>query len=56
MAYIALVFYGALSPRYKEIARETKEFIKTLSDAGSQIYLIQPYPGTYFYEHGTSSA
>lgn len=37
----------------KESIRETKEFIKTLSDAGSQIYLsfTSPYPGTYFYEH-----
>lgn len=37
----------------KESIRETKEFIKTLRDAGSQIYLsyTSPYPGTYFYEH-----
>lgn len=37
----------------KESIRETKEFIKTLNDAGSQIYLsfTSPYPGTYFYEH-----
>lgn len=37
----------------KESIRETKEFIKTLHDAGSQIYLsfTSPYPGTYFYEH-----
>lgn len=37
----------------KESLCETKEFIKTLSDAGSQIYLsyTTPYPGTYFYEH-----
>lgn len=37
----------------KETIRETKEFIKELSDAGSQIYLsyTSPYPGTAFYQN-----
>lgn len=37
----------------KESIRETKEFIKKLSDAGSQIYMsyTSPYPGTRFYQN-----
>lgn len=37
----------------RETIMETKEFIKTLYDEGSQIYLsyTAPFPGTYFYEN-----
>lgn len=37
----------------KETIRETKEFIKELNDAGSQIYLsyTTPFPGTQFYQN-----